>query len=53
MTHAMNRVRRTPALFALAASALAVFSLPTQAAVPGIAGPELQPGGSGCLHLAA
>jgi hypothetical protein len=39
MTHAMNRVRRTPALFALAASALAVFSLPTQAAVPGIAGP--------------
>jgi hypothetical protein len=40
MTHAMNRVRRTPALLALAASALAVFSQPTQAAVPGIAGPS-------------
>jgi FtsP/CotA-like multicopper oxidase with cupredoxin domain len=36
MTHAKNRVRRLPALLTLAASALALFTLPAQAAVPGI-----------------
>jgi FtsP/CotA-like multicopper oxidase with cupredoxin domain len=38
MTHAKNRARRLPALLTLAASALALLALPTQAAVPGITG---------------